>query len=137
HYLIHGENGFHETRFGMLLRALRDGKSSEEALRLAYPHILDEEWDKRLAAHVRPMPNRALIASNPNIVEGICFRIPPAQEAEAKPKRRPANPAAIAAMLDDLERVGIFKRHSGWLPQEIVDVEAAKRPRKAAPGPAG
>ena len=48
---------------------------------------------------------------------------------EAKPKKTPADAAEIELMLDDLVRVDPFHRHSNWLPHEIVEAEAAKRPR--------
>ena len=53
HFLIHGQPG-HKTRFPILLKALRDGQSSEDALATAYPHILPDEWEDLLQTYVRP-----------------------------------------------------------------------------------
>jgi hypothetical protein len=61
--------------------------------------------------------------------------------AEEKPKRSPADAAEVELMLDDLARVDPFRRHSGWLPHDVVEAEAAKRPRgprsPKVPGPGG
>jgi hypothetical protein len=129
HYLIHGEKGFHKTRFPILLTALREGKSTEDALATAYPHILPNEWDERLDVYVHPPEGRALIAENVNIPQGMCLTIPPVRLAEAKPTRTPANAADVELMLDDLTRVDPFHRHSSWMPHDVVEAEAAKRPR--------
>jgi hypothetical protein len=139
HYLIHGERGFHKTRFPKLLAALREGKSTEDALATAYPHILPKEWDDRLEAYVHPPEGRAMIAENPNIAQGMCLSVPPVRLAEAKPTRTPANAADVALMLDDLTRVDPFHRHASWMPHDIVEAEAAKRPRgpKSPPIPGG
>jgi hypothetical protein len=128
HYLIHGEKGFHRSRFPIFLQALRDGRSSEEALQLGYPHVLDDEWDDRLDAHVRPNEGRSRKAQTPTIPQGLCYRIPPARHAEKKPRREKASAAEIELLLGDLERVDPFRRFAGWWPQEIVNAEAAKRP---------
>jgi hypothetical protein len=135
HYLIHGENGFNRSRFPMLLDAFRAGKHSAEALALAYPHILPEEWDERLSAHVRPPRSRAFIAAMPEISQGLCFQIPPAHHADKKPRREKANARDIHVLMTDLEQVDPFRRHSGWWPQDIVEAEASKRKRQ--PGPDG
>ena len=129
HYLIHGEKGFNKGRFPKLLAALREGKSTEEALALAYPHILPEEWDDKLEVYVRPKEARAMIAENPFIPQGMCLRIPSVKEAERKPTRAPADPYEVEMMLDDLDRVDPFHRHSSWMPHDVVEAEAAKRPR--------
>jgi hypothetical protein len=137
HYLIHGEKGFNGSRFPVLMQALRDGKDSEEALALAYPHILPDEWDDKLLLYLRPSDRRALTATDPNFVHGLCFRIPTEHDADFKPTRRPANPREIQVLLDDLERVEPFRRHGAWFPTDIVEAEAAKHPRKGpAPAPA-
>ncbi len=135
HYLIHGENGWHRGRFPLLLDALRAGKTSPDALALAYPHILAEEWDERLSAHVRPPRGRAHVAATAEISQGLCFKIPPVHHAEKKPRREKANPRDIQVLMTDLEQVDPFRRHSGWWPQDIVDAEASKRKRQT--GPAG
>jgi hypothetical protein len=129
HYLIHGEKGFHKGRFNILLAAFREGKSTEDALATAYPHILSREWDDRIDAYVRPPEGRAMIAENPYIPQGMCLTIPPVRLAEAKPQRSPADPAEVELMLDDLTRVDPFHRHASWLPHDVVEAEAAKRPR--------
>jgi hypothetical protein len=129
HYLIHGEKGFHKTRFPLLLAALREGKTTEEALAAAYPHILPNEWDDRIDLYIRPPEGKAMIAENNYIPQGMCLTIPPVRLAEAKPTRTPANVADVALMLDDLTRVDPFHRHSSWMPHDIVEAEAAKRPR--------
>jgi hypothetical protein len=139
HYLIHGERGFHRTRFPLLLRALAEGKGTDEALALAYPHILPNEWDDRIDAHTHPREGAAVIAENVYIQQGMCLKIPPVRLAEAKPTRSPADPAEVELMLDDLVRVDPFHRHSSWLPHDVVEAEAAKRPRgprsPRVPGP--
>ena len=135
HYLIHGERGFNKTRFAILLDAFRAGKSTEDALALAYPHILPAEWDERIDDHVHPKPGRALLAEKQYVAQGLCFGIPPAKAAEEKPRRVPADPRAVEVMLDDLDRVDPFHRHSSWMPQDIVEAEALKRPGRRAPGP--
>ena len=139
HYLIHGEKGFHRSRFPLFLRALGEGKSTDDALALAYPHILASEWDDRIEAHVHPREGAARIAENIYIQQGMCLKIPPVRLAEAKPKKTAADPAEIDLMLDDLVRVDPFHRHASWLPHEIVEAEAAKRPRNPrsphVPGP--
>jgi hypothetical protein len=133
HYLIHGENGWHRGRFPLLLDAFRAGKDSAEALAVAYPHILPDEWDERLSAHVRPPRGRALHAATPEIAQGLCFQIPPAHHADKKPRREKANERDIQVLMTDLQQVDPFRRHSGWWPQDIVDAEASKRKRQPAP----
>jgi hypothetical protein len=138
HYLIHGERGFHKRRFPMFLAALRAGQGLDEALATAYPHILASEWDDRLNAHVRPHEGPAQIAENPNIPQGLCLPIPPVRLAEAKPKKTPADPYDVEIMLDDLARVDPFHRHASWMPRDVVEAEASKRPpapRAPRPGP--
>jgi hypothetical protein len=138
HYLIHGERGFHKGRFPLLLDAFRQGKRTDEALAIAYPHILPEEWDQKIDEYVRPREGRALIAENPHIPQGMCFTIPPVKQAEAKPERSPADPYDVEVMLDDLVRVDPFHRHAAWLPHDVVEAEAAKRPRgPRSPRPGG
>jgi hypothetical protein len=134
HFLIQGKNGWHKTRFPILLRALREGHTVDYALRLAYPHILESEWDELLAAHVRPDARRARLAQEKSLPQGMCFRIPPATQAEEKPKRAPVGEAEVKTLLADLERVGIFRRHATWLPQDIVEAEASKRPPERGRG---
>jgi hypothetical protein len=129
HYLIHGEKGFNRKRFPLLLQAFRDGKSTEDALAAAYPHVLPGEWDERIDAYVHPPEGRAMIAENPNIPQGMCLTVPPVRLAEAKPTRTPANVADVELMLDDLTRVDPFHRHASWMPTDVVEAEAAKRPR--------
>jgi hypothetical protein len=135
HYLIHGENGYNGTRFSLLLKAFRDGKDTEEALALAYPHILPDEWDDKLLRHMRPTNRRALTSTDPNLVHGLCFRVPTEHDADFKPTRRPANPQEIQVLLEDLDRVEPFRRHVTWFPTDIVEAEAAKRPRKGGAQP--
>ena len=139
HYLVHGEKGFHKSRFPKLLAALREGKSTEDALATAYPHILPGEWDERIEVYVHPPEGRARIAENGYIPQGMCLTIPPVRLAEAKPTRTPANAADVELMLDDLTRVDPFHRHASWMPHDIVEAEAAKRPRgpRSPPGPGG
>ena len=134
HYLIHGENGFNRTRFPLLLDAFRAGKDSAEALALAYPHVLPEEWDERLTATCAP-PLRG--RSSPPLrrsAQGLCFQIPPAHHADKKPRREKADMHDIQVLMADLQQVDPFRRHSGWWPQDIVDAEASKRKRPAIPG---
>lgn len=137
HYLIHGENGFHRTRFPVLMRALREGKDTEEALAIAYPNVLPDEWDERLGRHVRPPAGRARIAATPELAQGVCHRIPPAHHAQMKPRRRAADQQAVATLIEDLERVDVFRRHSAWFPQDVVEAEAAKRPPRRGRGGTG
>jgi hypothetical protein len=141
HYLIHGERGFHRQRFPLLLKALAEGKNTDDALALAYPHILPGEWDDRIEAYTHPKQGPARIAENPYIQQGMCLKVPPVRLAEAKPKRSPADQSEVDLMLDDLVRVDPFHRHSNWLPHDVVEAEAAKRPRgprsPRVPGPGG
>jgi hypothetical protein len=134
HYLIHGERGFNGTRFSQFLQALREGRDTEEALALAYPHILPNEWDEKLMIHMRPLNSRAMLAENPQLKQGLCMRIPTEHDADFKPSKRTADPREIQVLLEDLERVEPFRRHGGWMPTDIVEAEAAKRPRKSLPG---
>ena len=135
HYLIHGDNGFNRSRFPLFLKALREGQSSEVALRTAYPQVLDDEWDERLAVHVRPSMSRAYRAGMSELPQGMCFQIPPAHHADKKPRREKADTDDIATLMSDLERVEPFRRHAGWWPQDIVHAEAAKRPGRQRGGP--
>jgi hypothetical protein len=130
HYLIHGENGYNRSRFPLLMQALREGKDTEEALALAYPHLLPDEWDPKLELYMHPSSRRAFTASNPNLVHGLCARIPQEHDADFKPTRNRADPREIQVLLEDLERVEPFRRHVAWFPTDIVEAEAAKRPRK-------
>jgi hypothetical protein len=130
HYMIHGENGYNSTRFPLLMQAIREGKDTEEALATAYPNLLPDDWDEKLVAYMRPPAHRTLTAANPNLVHGLCFRIPEEHDADFKPSRTAANPRDIQVLLEDLERVEPFRRHVAWFPTEIVEAEAAKRPRK-------
>lgn len=129
HYLVHGERGFNKGRFPKLLAALEQGQSTADALATAYPHILEHEWDERLDAYVHPSEGRAQLAENEYLPQGMCFKIPSLKEAERKPERVAADPYEVEVMLDDLERVDPFKRHSSWFPTEVVEAEAAKRPQ--------
>jgi hypothetical protein len=138
HYLMHGERGFNKDRFPLLLDALRKGQSTADALATAYPHVLPEEWDDRIDLYVRPSEGKAHIAENQFIPQGACFKIPPLSESERKPERTPADPYEVEVMLDDLRRVDPFRRHSSWFPRDVVEEEAAKRPRgprSRRPGP--
>ena len=126
HYLLHGERGWHETRFPLLLQAVRQGRTSEEALALAYPTILHDEWDDRLEAHVRPPMGPARLAAMTEVPQGTCYRVPDAARAADRPRRHPARAEDIQAMLEDLEQVDVFRRHAAWLPEEIVEAEAAR-----------
>jgi hypothetical protein len=129
HFLVHGDRGFNKTRFPILLQAIRDGKTTEEALATAYPQILPAEWDDRLEEYVHPKHGPAMIAENRNIPQGMCLPVPPVRLSEEKPKKTPADAYEIEVMLDDLRRVDPFRRHSQWMPHDVVEAEAAKRPR--------
>jgi hypothetical protein len=138
HFLVHGDRGFNKTRFPIFLSAIREGKTSEEALAIAYPQILPDEWDDRLELYVRPKEGPAHIAENRNIPQGMCLPVPPVRVSEEKPRKEPVDPYDIEVMLDDLERVDPFHRHASWLPHDVVEAEAAKRPRgprSPRPGP--
>jgi hypothetical protein len=132
HYLIQGERGFNRNRFNLLLGALRAGKSTEEALALAYPHVLPDQWDEKLADHVRdPLGSRRRrIAEGPFAPGSLCLPIPTERDSDFKPRRTPADPREIEVLLEDLERVEPFRRHGNWMPTDVVEAEAAKRPRK-------
>jgi hypothetical protein len=130
HFMLHGKPG-HRERFPILLKALREGQSSEDALATGYPHILPDEWEDLLATHVRPPEVKAQIAQEQYLPQGICLRIPPAHHADDKPAKTAADPRDIRVLLGDLEQVDPFRRHSGWWPEEIVRAEAAKRPGRA------
>lgn len=131
HYLIHGERGFNVARFSGLLRALRDGTSTEEALALAYPHVLPDEWDDLLAVYTRPSRPRFTAALR--VGPAFCLPIPPERDADFKPRRERADPREIAVLMNDLERVDPFRRHGFWLPADIVAAEAAKRGGRGRP----
>ena len=128
HYLIHGENGTHRSRFPVLLEALRAGRSTPDALALAYPHILEDEWDERLLAHMRPSRKAQVKNRFPDLPQGNCQRIPPVHWAEERPERAPADAGDIHILMSDLERVDPFRRHAGWWPRDIVEGEAMRRP---------
>ena len=93
--MLHGKPG-HRERFPILLKALREGQSSDDALATGYPHILPDEWDDLLATHVRPPDVKAQIAQEQYLPQGICLRIPPAHHADDKPaqdgRRPPRHP---------------------------------------------
>src|SRR5581483_8411821 len=72
--------------------------------------------------------------ADPQFAHGLCFRTPPERDEDFKPTRTPANRRDIAVMLEDLERVEPFRRHAAWFPTDVVEAEAAKRPRKHIPG---
>jgi hypothetical protein len=137
HFLIHGESGWHQSRFPRFLRALREGSATAEALALAYPDVLDDEWDERLSAHVRPRMGPARLAAMPELVQGNCMPVPAAAHAAEKPRRLATQPAEIETLLEDLERVDVFRRHAAWFPRDIVEAEAAKRPRRGRTRPVG
>jgi hypothetical protein len=137
HYMVHGENGYNATRFPIFIKALKDNKSVDDALALAYPHVLPDEWDAKLDDWVHPPASRTLTATNRNIVQGLCRDIPAEHDSDFKAERRPADPREIAALMDDLERVEPFRRHATWMPTDVVEAEAAKRParhRNPTPG---
>jgi hypothetical protein len=133
HYLLHGGSGWHRTRFPLFVQALRHGHTAADALALAYPDVLADEWEERLLAHVRPPMGPAFLASLPELPQGTCFPVPDAARADERPRRLPVARAEIQALLDDLARVDIFRRHAAWLPRDVVDAEAAKRPRRRTP----
>lgn len=143
HFLIHGENGFNASRFPLFMRAIRDRKGVDEALGLAYPNILPQEWDEKLAAHVRPPANRAIIAGTDTVAQGLCHRLRGQYNADIHARTRAADPRAVDTVLEDLARVDLFRRHAGWMPADVVDAEAAKRPgrgkgqRPGGTGPRG
>jgi hypothetical protein len=91
---------------------------------------------------MRPTNRRALLAENPQVKQGLCFRIAPEKDSDFQPTKTPADPREIQVLLDDLDRVEPFRRHGGWMPADVVAAEAAKRPRKpgsggTGPGPGG
>jgi hypothetical protein len=133
HYLIHGAPG-HAARFRVLLQALNRGAGTEEALALAYPDVLDDEWDEKLTAHVRPPMGAAFLAATPEVIQGLCYPVPAAAHAADRPRRLATDATEIQTLLDDLEQVDIFRRHAAWLPRDIVDAEAARHPRRHRPG---
>jgi hypothetical protein len=120
HYLIHGHSGWHRTRFPIFLEALASGSSTDEALALAYPHILPHEWDDRVSEHVRPPPGGARRAATRTVAQGICLDMPPPRSADMEPVRVPVDEASIRGLLSDLGRMDLFRRHANWLPDDII-----------------
>jgi hypothetical protein len=136
HYLLHGK-GMNKERFSVMLKGLRDGQSTEDALAVAYPQVLPEEWDGRIDGHVHTSEVHARLANERYLPQGLCFKIPPALHADKRPARTPVDAQEVALMLGDLERMNPFRRHAGWWPIDIVLAEAAKRPGRARPQPGG
>jgi hypothetical protein len=133
HFLIHGQGHLDGVRFRRFLDELSRNGNEEEALALAYPHILDDEWDQALTAHVYPRRNLQRLANERALPQGLCFRIPPAHHADHKPQRVPVPEEDIRLVIADLKRVDIFRTHGSWMPPDVAAAEAAKRPPRRAP----
>jgi hypothetical protein len=134
HYLLHGK-GMNKQRFSVMLKALRAGQSTPEALATAYPQVLPGEWDERIDEHAHTSEVHARLANERYLPQGLCFDIPAAHHADQRPTKTPVNEQDVSLLLGDLERVDPFRRHAGWWPIDIVLSEAAKRPGRPRPGP--
>lgn len=135
HYLVHGERNYHAKRFPIFMQALAEGKTTEDALALAYPHILSDEWDQRLIDYTHGPRKYQRLGQNRALPQGMCYDIPPVTAADKTPQRTPVSEQDIRAVMRDLERVDVFHAHAPYLPADVVSAEAAKRPlhREGAP----
>jgi hypothetical protein len=128
HFLIHGRRNYHAQRFPLFVQALADGKTSEEALALAYPHILPDEWDNELIEYTHGPRHLQQLGQRRALPQGLCKDIPPVTAADRTPRRTPVAEKDIRAVMRDLERLDVFHDHAPFLPAEVVAAEAAKRP---------
>ena len=138
-YLIHGRDSWHASRFPVLLGALAEGKSSAEALALAYPHILPDELDNEVANYIKAPRRGGFWQEKP---DGLCFPIPPGFHAEKKAARSAVAEADVQAALDDLKRLPVWRGYGSWYPSDVLLSQAGalvrtpvKRPPET-PGPA-
>jgi hypothetical protein len=134
HFLIHGHSGWHRTRFPLFLEALARGAPVDEALASAYPHILPDEWDDLVANHVRPSPGRARMAAKRELLQGICLPIPPVHAVDKTPEPVAVDESSIRTLMNDLNRIDLFRRRADWVPGEVVAAEAANRPLRGGRG---
>lgn len=130
-YLVHGTGKWGASRFPVMLAALAEGKSTEEALAAAYPNLLLDELDEELDKYVRERRRRPFW---PEEAQGLCFRIPPAHAADDKPQSTPVPEPQIRATLEDLKRIPIFRSFPSYYPAAVVEQEAAKTKKPGQPG---
>jgi hypothetical protein len=120
-FLIHGRDAWHASRFAVLLQALEQGKSTAEALTLAYPHLLPDELDEALSNYVRA-PRRG--TSWQQLHDGLCFAIPPGTHAAKKAAQSPVDEGDVQAALDDLKRLPLWRDYGSWYPTEVLVAES-------------
>jgi hypothetical protein len=135
-FLIHGQAGnenpgFHATRFPLLLQALAEGRSTDEALAFAYPHILPDELDGLVRRYVRSPARGMFLETTP---DGLCFNIPSAAHAERKPAKSPVAEADVQDALDDLRRMPLWRKYGSWYPTDVLLSQSGKLERTPVPG---
>jgi hypothetical protein len=130
-YLIHGHDGWHASRFPLLLEAFRQGKSTAEALAAAYPHLLLDELDHEVTEYVRSPRKGVFWAQNP---DGLCFRIPSGAYADKKGARSPVAEADVQEALEDLERMPLWRKYGSWYPTDVLQAESGPLKRKPVRG---
>jgi hypothetical protein len=129
-FLLNGGGQWQRERFPIFVNALMQGTPTAEALVEAYPHLTLDDLDQRTHEWVyRTRSQRELNAAT--IPVGLCFRIPPAPDADRVMQVKRVSPDEIRVALDDFERLPIFKKFASWYPNEVVDAEA----RPARPHP--
>ncbi|HEY0706510.1 MAG TPA: hypothetical protein VGG33_06930 [Polyangia bacterium] len=129
-YLIHGQDLWHASRFPLLLKAFAEGKSTPQALALAYPHVLFDEIDEAVAHHARTPGRGGFWEARP---EGLCFPIPSAAHAEKRPADAPVGEADVQAALDDLERMPLWRKPTNWYPTDALVSRSGVLKRKPVP----
>jgi hypothetical protein len=116
-FLIHGRDSWHASRFPLLLKALAEGRSTADALAMAYPHLLPDEIDEELANYVRS-PRRGIFWQEKP--DGLCFEIPSGNHAAQKTAASPAAEADVQAALDDLKRLPVWRGYASWYPSDVL-----------------
>jgi hypothetical protein len=116
-YLIHGRDHWHASRFPLLLNAIAEGKTTEQALATAYPHLLADEIDEAVAEFARAPWRGPYWEARP---EGLCFPIPSGKYAEKRAADSPAAEADVQAALDDLARMPLWRKPTSWYPTDAL-----------------
>jgi len=126
-FLVHG-TVFHVKRFPILLQAIREGKTTEQALAIAYPHIPPGDWDRLLTLYTYAAPQAEYSARLGRRGADLCYKIQPQKSAHATPTLAPVSEGTIAAALRNVERTNVFHVRVGWVPTDVAAAMAGHLP---------
>jgi hypothetical protein len=108
-YLLHGEDGRWRPNFRRLMEALAGGKSSEEALAVAYPDLPLAGLDQRLRDHVRTARPPYQHCPLPAVLG-------PAGPPSSPPSQAAVSEQAVRAVFEAIERLPVRRGHADFFP---------------------